>query len=288
MSSFSGLYVATLTPFDSAGRVDLSVIKQHVEFLAEAGVDGICPSGTTGEWLYLSVGEKARIIETAAESAAGRMNVMAGVGAIHARQIDLLAKAAESAGADAVFLTPPIYYPASDEAIFRHYSAVHDVCGLPVFAYNIPSHASNAISIECVERMISEGAIAGIKDSTASAERMGELVKRFGKQITVMAASDSFAAEGRRLGADGFISALANVWPKSLVRLWSGDDSLQPAVDFLRKSVKETGGIPGLKHLATLRGFRFGGSRLPGSDLTRSQEEVLAAAFRQAAESGLE
>ncbi len=287
MSAFSGLYVATLTPFDSVGRVDLAVIRKHTEFLIGAGVDGICPCGTTGEWLYLSAGEKVRIIETAVDAAAGRVKVMAGIAAIHSREISLLARAAESAGADAVFLTPPIYYPAPDETVFEHYASVREAGGLPVFAYNIPSHATNTISVSCVERLVTENVITGIKDSTASAQRIGELIERFGKQITVMAASDSFALEGRRLGAHGFISAIANIWPGGFRRLWDGEDVLQSAVDSARQSVKEAGGIPALKHLAGLGGFAFGGSRLPGTEVTESQKHNLATAFREATLKGL-
>src|SRR5256885_8508803 len=149
MTVFAGLYVATLTPFDAADRIDFGVLRKHTEFLIEGGVQGICPCGTTGELLYLSVGEKARLIESAVAISQSRVKVIAGIGAIQPRETILLAKAAESAGADAVFLTPPIYYPASDESIYQHYASVREACSLPTFAYNIPSHAVNSVSINC-------------------------------------------------------------------------------------------------------------------------------------------
>ena len=74
----SGLYVATLTPFDSQNRVDPAVIRAHVESLIESGVDGIAPVGTTGEFFYLSIGEKIRIIEQAVAATSGRIGVVAG------------------------------------------------------------------------------------------------------------------------------------------------------------------------------------------------------------------
>ena len=74
MSRASGLLVATLTPFDSAGRVDLGVVRAHSQWLVESGIQGLCPCGTTGEWLYLSVGEKARIIQAVVTMAGRQRN----------------------------------------------------------------------------------------------------------------------------------------------------------------------------------------------------------------------
>lgn len=286
-STFSGLYIATLTPLAPSGRLDLGVLRAHTAFLAESGAAGVCPVGTTGEFLYLSAGEKVRLIEETVSATGGRLRVIAGVWALTAKEIVLLARAAQAAGADAVFLPPPIYYPADDRTIYHHYAAVRAATDRPVFAYNIP-YAANVIRLECVERMVEDGVIAGIKDSSGKAERVQALVERFGQKITVMAASDSFASEGRRLGAHGFISALANVWPCAFARLWAGDESIQSAVDGARNAVKQAGGIPALKYLAARRGFAFGASRLPFSDLSEEQKAALDAAYQAAAEQGME
>ena len=93
----------------------------------------------------------------------------------------------------------------------------------------------------------------------------------------VFAASDSFASEGRKLGADGFISAIANVAPSKFAALWAGDDSLQSEVDRLRGALKQVGSIPALKYLLGRCGFAFGEARLPGSTLTPTQKSALDA-----------
>jgi dihydrodipicolinate synthase/N-acetylneuraminate lyase len=131
------------------------------------------------------------------------------------------------------------------------------------------------------------GVIAGIKDSSASSDRMQSLVDALGHRIAVMAASDSFATEGRKLGAQGFISALANIWPASFVRLWGGDETLQPAVDAVRAAVKQCGGIPALKALAGLRGYPMGPARVPHAPLGEGKAGLLEKAFAAATEAGL-
>ena len=114
-----------------------------------------------------------------------------------------------------------------------------------------------------------------MKDSTGKTDRVGALVRQFGARGVVFAASDGFASEGRRLGAHGFISAIANVAPALFEQIWAGDDSLQPRADALRTALKQAGSIPALKHLLGRRGFPFGDSRIPYSSLTAEQRSAL-------------
>lgn len=274
---FRGCYVATLTPFDAADRLDVGTAAAHAQWLAENGAEGLCPAGTTGEFLYLTEAEKIALIGATVQAVNGRIPVIAGVWGVRGAEMIRLAKAAEDAGADGVFLPTPIYYPASEEAVFQHYAAVHTATSLPVFAYNIPQYAANEVSFACLERLFEAGVIAGAKDSTGKAERVGELVRRFGERGIVFAASDSFASEGRKLGADGFISAIANVAPAKFAALWAGDDSLQSEVDRLRAALKQVGSIPALKYLLGRCGFAFGEARLPGSTLSHAQKAGLDA-----------
>lgn len=272
---FRGCYVATLTPFDTQDRLDEGVVREHAAWLLENGIVGLCPGGTTGEFLYLTEEERKRVVAATVAGVNRRVPVIAGVWALSPAEAARLAKAAEDAGADAVFLPPPIYYPANDDTVFAWYASVHEATSLPVFAYNIPQYAANEVTFACLERLFAEGVIAGVKDSTGKAERVGELVRRFGEERVVFAASDSFASEGRKLGADGFISAIGNVAPKVLADVWNGDESQQKDVDALRTALKQVGSIPALKFLLTQKGFAFGSSRIPFSELTPAQCDSL-------------
>lgn len=276
-TKFQGGYVATLTPFDTGDRLDTGVVQTHAQWLVANGSEGLCPAGTTGEFLYLTQAEKQAIVAATVEAVGGRVPVLAGVWALRSEEMRTLAKAAEDAGAQGVFLPPPIYYPANDDTIFAHYAAVHEATSLPVFAYNIPQYAANEISLACLERLFAQGVIVGAKDSTGKSDRVSALVTQFGARGVIFAASDSFASEGRRLGADGFISAIANVTPSLFARLWHGDDSLQASVDALRTALKTVGSIPALKYLLTRQGFAFGHSRLPYAALTPDQQAQLDA-----------
>ena len=275
-TKFKGCYVATLTPFTEDYKLDTGIVREHTAWLVENGIAGLCPVGTTGEFLFLSFEEKQRVFKATLEAAAGKVPVLTGVWATDPAECVTLAKFAAEHGAAGVFLPTPIYYPVTQDAIFGWYAAVAEGVGeLPVFAYNIPQYAANEIGYETLQRLFDAGLIAGVKDSTGKNERVGELVKRFGEDYTVFAASDSFASEGRKLGADGFISAIANVVPSLFVNLWNGDETLQAEVDSLRSTLKQFGSISALKFLLHRRGFPFNGVRIPFSSLTDEQKLAL-------------
>jgi 4-hydroxy-tetrahydrodipicolinate synthase len=273
--SISGMIVATLTPFRADGGVDRDMIARHVEFLVQGGIPAVAPAGTTGEFLYLSPAERAEVVRATAEAAAGRLKVIAGIWGLNGAEVRELGRSAEAAGADAVFLTTPIYYPASDEAVLQWYRHAHSCTALPLFAYSIPQYAVNGVSAEVLRRLMDEGTVQGIKDSTGKADRIQSLLDLSGGKIAVYGASDSFALKARQMGVDGFISALANIYPRAFARIWNGDAEAQAAIDQVRTAVKGYGGIGGLKALLRMRGLEFGGTRLPYGDLDAAAEAEL-------------
>ncbi len=284
---FGGMMVATLCHFDSLDRVDVASIAIHADRLIAAGVDALCPCGTTGEMLFLSAGEKVRVVEATCRAVAGRVPVLAGVWATTVKQTTFLAEAAESAGADAVFLPTPVYYPADDEVICNWYRAVHEATSLPVFAYNIPAYAANCVSAAAASRLAGEGTIAGIKDSTGKREQILSYLESVGPGGCVLAASDSSASTAREIGAHGFISAIANVWPSTFVKIWQGDISLQSGVDRARTLVKKHGGIPALKYLVSKTGIGSSQCRLPLCGLSDDAMAELDTLLIEAPEIGL-
>jgi 4-hydroxy-tetrahydrodipicolinate synthase len=258
-----GMIAATLTPFDAGGRLDAGLAREQAAFLVARGIPGLAPIGTTGEFLFLDEGEKRAIMRATVEGAGGRARVIAGIWAADPSGVARLAQAAADAGADAVFLTTPVYYRYEEAAIERWYRHAVAASRLPVFCYHIPAYSGNEIGLALLERLVGEGAVAGIKDSTGSAERLAAELHVCRGRALVFGASDSFAAEARRLGADGFISALANVVPEEFVAIWNGDAAAQARIDRLRAAVKGYGGIAALKYMLSRRGLDLGPSRLP-------------------------
>jgi dihydrodipicolinate synthase/N-acetylneuraminate lyase len=68
---------ALLTPFGADGAVDVRAVHAHVDFVIEAGVQGVMPCGTTGETALLEPEETLSVVSSVVDAAAGRVPVVA-------------------------------------------------------------------------------------------------------------------------------------------------------------------------------------------------------------------
>src|ERR671915_2500964 len=166
---FSGLMPAMVTPFDERGEVDLKATEAVVERFVEAGVDGISPLGSTGEFSHLTGDERKRFAKEVVRIVAGRVPLVVGVGAAGTKEMVELARHAESVGADAVLVVSPFYWKIGEEALFRHFAAVAEAVEIPVLVYNLPMLTGIDLSASLIARVATECPnVVGIKDTVIS------------------------------------------------------------------------------------------------------------------------
>jgi 2-dehydro-3-deoxy-D-pentonate aldolase len=166
---FSGLMPAMVTPFDERGEVDLDAAEAVVERFVEAGVSGISPLGSTGEFPHLLGEERRRFAADVVRIVGGRVPVVVGVGAPGTREAVELARHAEEAGADGVLVVSPFYWKVGEEALFAHFAAVARAVGIPVLIYNLPLLTGVGLSPSLVARVASECPnVVGLKDTVIS------------------------------------------------------------------------------------------------------------------------
>ena len=238
---FRGLMPAMVTPFDERGEVDLEATEAVVERFMEAGVDGISPLGSTGEFSHLTSDERKRFAEEVVRIVAGRVPLVVGVGAAGTKEMVELARHAESAGADAVLVVSPFYWTVGEEALFRHFAAVAEAVDIPVFIYNLPLLINTDLSASLVARIAAEYPnVAGIKDTTAQYTHTVEVlqeVKPARPDFSVLAGFEPLILPSMLAGADGSICAFANVAPELFVDLVKAarEGDLQRAAELHRR-----------------------------------------------------
>jgi 4-hydroxy-tetrahydrodipicolinate synthase len=82
MQPWRGTYTVLVTPFTADGdAVDIPALRRLVIRQIERGIHGLIALGSTGEFLSLTPGERAQVIETCIREAAGRVPVLIGTGA---------------------------------------------------------------------------------------------------------------------------------------------------------------------------------------------------------------
>jgi 4-hydroxy-tetrahydrodipicolinate synthase len=256
---------ALLTPFDERGEVDTTALRDHVEFLIEAGVDGIMPCGTTGETALLEPDETLLVVRTVVEVAAGRVPVIGHVGRPSTTATARLIEAAIDAGADGVSAIVPYYYAFGDDQIVAHFRALLRVAGdTPLLAYTFPKRTGNDLSPEAFRALVDDG-LAGLKDSTSD-DALHERYLEADAQIFV--GSPSHLLHSLRHGSRGGVAALANLRPElvlALARAWRDEDpeaeSLQEEVRAAERALAEEPPLVALKRgvseLLAERGSRY-------------------------------
>ena len=220
---FKGLMPAMVTPFDEHGEVDLAATEAVVERFLEAGVDGISPLGSTGEFSHLTGEERKRFAEEVTRIVAGRVPLVIGVGAAGTKEMVELARHAQGAGADAVLVVSPFYWKVGEEALFRHFATVAESVDIPVVIYNLPMLTGIDLSPSLIARIAAECPNAvGLKDTvTEYFHTVGVLreVKRVRPDFSVLSGWEDLILPSLLAGADGSICAFANVAPELFVNL---------------------------------------------------------------------
>ena len=213
---FHGIFTPLITPITDTEALDLPSLERLVRFQVESGVHGLWAAGTTAEFAGFDEDERAAIVETVVQTAAGRLPVVANVSAASTRLTIRLARRALAAGVDAIAATPPYYYPHSQDELLAHYRAIRMAVPLPLFIYNIPQTVRVRLELQTVKTLAAEGTAAGIKDSQNDLEWLRQLVlfvQRQSLQFSPFAGTRSLIDAGVLIGAAGAIPSMANAFP---------------------------------------------------------------------------
>lgn len=214
--SFEGSLVALVTPMLPDGGLDFDAYRALIDWHVAEGTNGLVVVGTSGESPVVSIEEHAELIRIAVEHAAGRIPVIAGVGANSTAEAIHLSKAALAVGAQAGLSVVPYYNRPSQEGLFQHFRAIVEAVELPTILYNVPGRTVADMSNETVLRLAELPGVVGIKDATGNIERGVMLMRSIPEGFQVFSGDDGTAAALMLLGASGNISVTANVAPRAM------------------------------------------------------------------------
>src|SRR5438105_8000667 len=159
-----GIFVPMLTPLNADETLDEAPLRRLVDFLVGAGVHGIWSMGTTGEFAALAEAERARGVAATVDQVAGRVPVIANIGDSSTGLALRHARHAAAAGADALALTPPHYYPHTMDEMLTHFRAVKEAFpDLPLLIYSIPQTVKVKMSVATTLQLARRGTVHAIK-----------------------------------------------------------------------------------------------------------------------------
>jgi dihydrodipicolinate synthase/N-acetylneuraminate lyase len=214
-----GAFAAALTPLrDGGSALDEEAFAGYVDFLAAGGIDGVLALGTTGEGILLSVAERQRTLELFLAASAGRLPVAAHCGAQTTADTVALAAHAAEAGAAAVAVIAPPYFPLDEAALAAHFEAAARACApLPFYVYEFEARSGYAVPVALVERLRETTAnLRGLKVSDRPWERVEPYLL---DGLDVFVGSEALVVRGLEVGAAGAVSGLAASYPEVVAAL---------------------------------------------------------------------
>ncbi|WP_353816572.1 dihydrodipicolinate synthase family protein [Agromyces sp. SYSU T00266] len=287
-----GILAAVTTPFTEDGtQIDEAALRRQVDRLITAGIHGLVPTGTTGEFTTLSPAEYRRVIEVYVEAAAGRVPVVAGVGSLATDGAIDLARHAERVGADAIMLVPPFYDPLSFDALKAFLRDVATAITIPIVYYNVPGATGLKLSAAEIAEL---GDIAGVdylKDTSGDAVALAELLAVRGDRIKAFNGWDTLTFFGIASGAEASVWGVAGIVPELAVQLWNTlavDRDLEAARALwtplweLSDFLESVNYVAGIKAALELTGNPVGPARLPIQPLAPAERERLVGILERA------
>jgi 4-hydroxy-tetrahydrodipicolinate synthase len=246
-ASVRGSIAPIVTPFTSDGAVDHAGIANLTRWQLEAGSHGISIGGSTGEPSAQTVEERIAAMRTVADVVGDRVPFVPGTGSAKLDETLELTQAAIDLGADLALVITPYYSRPTQEGLFQWYSAVASTFpSMPIVVYNVPVRTAVDVAPETVARLRrAHDNIVGIKETTKDFEHFSKVFHLCGRDILMWSGIELLCLPLLALGGIGFVSAVANIAPTAVARMyeaWTSDDqegardlhyALHPLVDLL-------------------------------------------------------
>ena len=217
---FRGVTPPIITPFKPNYELDEEGLKKIIGYLADNGVHGVIPLGSTGEFARLSLDERKRIISLSVEAAKGRTHVIAGTASASTREAAELSKYAQDSGADGLQIVAPFYGHFTDEELYQHYKAISEQVDVPIFIYNNPWASGNDINPQILSRLSQLPNIVAVKEASGDSRRISEIKSLTDGKFAVFAGNDDNTLECFALGAIGWVAGVANFLPRQCVEFY--------------------------------------------------------------------
>lgn len=216
---YHGVIPPIITPVDENENVDEEGFRALIERCVQGGLHGIFVAGTNGECMQLTQAERNRAIRIALDQVHGRIPVVCGVMDSSTRRVIDNLKALEQMGGTCAAVTSIFYarHTSQDESI-RHFEAISRHTGVDVLLYNMPSMTGLAFAPATVMTIGEMDHMAGYKDSALNYGAFMQVLAKFkDTPFACLQGVTAQAVSALLMGADGFVPALAPLFPELFV-----------------------------------------------------------------------
>ncbi|NYT86147.1 dihydrodipicolinate synthase family protein [Pollutimonas harenae] len=285
---FHGVFPYLVSPVNDQGLVKQAVLTRLCHDLIAAGVHGLAPLGSTGEFAYLNADQRSEVVQTVIAAAAGKVPVVPGVASTTLRDAQEQTRRYEAMGADGILAIMEAYFPVDDDGVYRYFKAIAEATSLPVVIYTNPNFQRSDLSVPTLERLSHIPNIRYIKDASSNTGRLMSIMNQVEGRIEVFAASAHIPAAVMLIGGKGWMAGPACVAPRQSVRLyelcraqkWNEALELQRSLWRLNQIFAKYNLAACIKGGLLLQGYDVGAPIAPQAPLTEAGLAEVAAVLR--------
>ena len=220
-----GCYVTVPTLFkDTDLSVNQKGIEKHVEFLISDGIRErkgvLLAGGAAGDFSTMTLEERVSVCETVVSAADGQVPVAFGAQTTSTRELIELAKAAASAGAKFIQVSPPFYFSHTEDDFFEYIVAAANSADIGIIIYNT-FWTSLQVSEELIDRLADIPQVVGLKWSVPDTDwaSFESSISKYSSRFSIIDNQLRFVTS-HMLGARGIEVHTCNYWPQWGVRMW--------------------------------------------------------------------
>ena len=156
--TYRGVFPVVPTIFHDDGSIDMAGQKRAVDFMIDAGSEGLCILANFSEQFVLTDAEREQLMDAILGHVAGRVPVIVTTTHMGSRVCAERSKRAEAAGASMVMIMPP-YHGATvrlpEARIYEFYKTVSDAISIPIMIQDAPVSGTQ-LSAPFLARMAKE------------------------------------------------------------------------------------------------------------------------------------
>jgi len=221
-NQFHGIIPPMVTPLKDWDTLDNQGIEKLINHILNGGVHGLFVLGTTGEAPSLSHQLRKEVIKRTLDQVGTKVPVLVGITDTSFIETINIAEFAAEAGASAVVLAPPYYFPAGQFELIEYIEHLEQRLPLPLFLYNMPSHTKMIFEPETVKKASELPGVIGLKDSSGNMVYFHQLQQLFRDQddFKLFVGPEELLGETLVLGGHGGVCGGANLIPELYVSMY--------------------------------------------------------------------
>ena len=251
-----GLSVAIATPFDKKNKIELSEFRNHISYLLKYNIKSFTFFGTTGEGPSISLKEKIKSLEYLLSHELKTKQTYVSIIQSSYKTAKLEIENYNKLGIKNFLVSPPFFFKelhkdALESWFTNLFNSISNQNS--ILLYNIPQITKIRIDAELIRRLqdqFSDNFVKGVKDSSGDIEQTNKYLKH--KSILTTVGDERLIAKVLKLGGDGSICGLSNIYPKEILDVIENKQE-NPSINKIVNKILNFPVVPAIKTLLYLK-----------------------------------